>query len=143
MSTKTQDQHKILESLVSEIKGYTINGNDEKFRDGTIYNMDGAIGCVKLELAVEKSSAYLTRITGDCEGVLEWDRENLIGVDLLSLFNVPKSTINEAFTQLEKNQFYFKVNKIKTQKGKDIIINSILMWREKGRKIVEFIWKPI
>jgi hypothetical protein len=130
-----------IDHLLSSIKGYALEGNNDKFNDGTIYNLDGVQGLVKLDLVVEGSTAYLTRLTGDCEGVLEWDRKLLIGADLLTLFNVPQSVINEAFEGLNANGFYLKQNTFKNQKGSYIKTTSILMWREKGKRIVEFIWK--
>ena len=130
-----------IDHLLSSIKSYALEGNNDKFNDGTIYNLDGVQGLVKLDLVVEGSTAYLTRLTGDCEGVLEWDRKLLIGADLLTLFNVPQSVINEAFEGLESNGFYLKQNTFKNQKGVYIWTTSILMWREKGKRIVEFIWK--
>jgi hypothetical protein len=130
-----------IDHLLSSIKSYALEGNNDKFNDGTIYNLDGVQGLVKLDLVVEGSTAYLTRLTGDCEGVLEWDRKLLIGADLLTLFNVPQSVINEAFEGLEANGFYLKHNTFKNQKGSYIKTTSILMWREKGKRIVEFIWK--
>ena len=130
-----------IDHLLSSIKGYALDGNNDKFNDGTIYNLDGVQGLVKLDLVVEGSTAYLTRLTGDCEGVLEWDRKLLIGADLLTLFNVPQSVINEAFEALNTNGFYLKQNTFKNQKGSYIKTTSILMWREKGKRIVEFIWK--
>jgi hypothetical protein len=130
-----------IDHLLSSIKSYALEGNNDKFNDGTIYNLDGVQGLVKLDLVVEGSTAYLTRLTGDCEGVLEWDRKLLIGADLLTLFNVPQSVINEAFEGLSANGFYLKHNTFKNQKGSYIKTTSILMWREKGKRIVEFIWK--
>jgi len=130
-----------IDHLLSSIKSYALDGNNDKFNDGTIYNLDGVQGLVKLDLVVEGSTAYLTRLTGDCEGVLEWDRKLLIGADLLTLFNVPQSVINEAFEGLSANGFYLKHNTFKNQKGSYIKTTSILMWREKGKRIVEFIWK--
>jgi len=130
-----------IDHLLSSIKSYALEGNNDKFNDGTIYNLDGVQGLVKLDLVVEGSTAYLTRLTGDCEGVLEWDRKLLIGADLLTLFNVPQSVINEAFEGLNANGFYLKHNTFKNQKGSYIKTTSILMWREKGKRIVEFIWK--
>jgi hypothetical protein len=130
-----------IDHLLSSIKGYALEGNNDKFNDGTIYNLDGVQGLVKLDLVVEGTTAYLTRLTGDCEGVLEWDRKLLIGADLLTLFNVPQSVINEAFEGLNANGFYLKQNTFKNQKGAYIKTTSILMWREKGKRIVEFIWK--
>jgi hypothetical protein len=134
-------QHNTIDHLLSSIKSYALDGNNDKFNDGTIYNLDGVQGLVKLDLVVEGTTAYLTRLTGDCEGVLEWDRKLLIGADLLTLFNVPQSVINEAFEGLEANGFYLKQNTFKNQKGVYIKTTSILMWREKGKRIVEFIWK--
>jgi hypothetical protein len=130
-----------IDHLLSSIKSYALEGNNDKFNDGTIYNLDGVQGLVKLDLVVEGSTAYLTRLTGDCEGVLEWDRKLLIGADLLTLFNVPQNVINEAFEGLNANGFYLKHNTFKNQKGSYIKTTSILMWREKGKRIVEFIWK--
>jgi hypothetical protein len=130
-----------IDHLLSSIKSYALEGNNDKFNDGTIYNLDGVQGLVKLDLVVEGTTAYLTRLTGDCEGVLEWDRKLLIGADLLTLFNVPQSVINEAFEGLNANGFYLKHNVFKNQKGAYIKTTSILMWREKGKRIVEFIWK--
>ena len=130
-----------IDHLLSSIKSYALEGNNDKFNDGTIYNLDGVQGLVKLDLVVEGTTAYLTRLTGDCEGVLEWDRKLLIGADLLTLFNVPQNVINEAFEGLNTNGFYLKQNTFKNQKGSYIKTTSILMWREKGKRIVEFIWK--
>jgi hypothetical protein len=130
-----------IDHLLSSIKSYALEGNNDKFNDGTIYNLDGVQGLVKLDLVVEGTTAYLTRLTGDCEGVLEWDRKLLIGADLLTLFNVPQRVINEAFEGLNTNGFYLKQNTFKNQKGSYIKTTSILMWREKGKRIVEFIWK--
>lgn len=130
-----------IDHLLSSIKSYALEGNNDKFNDGTIYNLDGVQGLVKLDLVVEGTTAYLTRLTGDCEGVLEWDRKLLIGADLLTLFNVPQNVINEAFEGLTTNGFYLKQNTFKNQKGVYIKTTSILMWREKGKRIVEFIWK--
>jgi hypothetical protein len=130
-----------IDHLLSSIKSYALEGNNDKFNDGTIYNLDGVQGLVKLDLVVEGTTAYLTRLTGDCEGVLEWDRKLLIGADLLTLFNVPQSIINDAFEGLNTNGFYLKHNTFKNQKGVYIKTTSILMWREKGKRIVEFIWK--
>jgi hypothetical protein len=138
---KSHTQHNTIDHLLSSIKSYALEGNNDKFNDGTIYNLDGVQGLVKLDLVVEGTTAYLTRLTGDCEGVLEWDRKLLIGADLLTLFNVPQSVINEAFEGLESNGFYLKQNTFKNQKGVYIWTTSILMWREKGKRIVEFIWK--
>jgi hypothetical protein len=138
---KSHTQHNTIDHLLSSIKSYALEGNNDKFNDGTIYNLDGVQGLVKLDLVVEGTTAYLTRLTGDCEGVLEWDRKLLIGADLLTLFNVPQSVINEAFEGLEANGFYLKHNTFKNQKGSYIKTTSILMWREKGKRIVEFIWK--
>jgi hypothetical protein len=130
-----------IDHLLSSIKSYALEGNNDKFNDGTIYNLDGVQGLVKLDLVVEGTTAYLTRLTGDCEGVLEWDRKLLIGADLLTLFNVPQNVINDAFEGLNANGFYLKQNTFKNQKGAYIKTTSILMWREKGKRIVEFIWK--
>jgi hypothetical protein len=138
---KSHTQHNTIDHLLSSIKSYALEGNNDKFNDGTIYNLDGVQGLVKLDLVVEGATAYLTRLTGDCEGVLEWDRKLLIGADLLTLFNVPQSVINEAFEGLNANGFYLKQNAFKNQKGAYIKTTSILMWREKGKRIVEFIWK--
>jgi hypothetical protein len=138
---KSHTQHNTIDQLLSSIKSYALEGNNDKFNDGTIYNLDGVQGLVKLDLVVEGSTAYLTRLTGDCEGVLEWDRKLLIGADLLTLFNVPQNVINEAFEGLNANGFYLKQNTFKNQKGGYIKTTSILMWREKGKRIVEFIWK--
>jgi hypothetical protein len=138
---KSHTQHNTIDHLLSSIKSYALEGNNDKFNDGTIYNLDGVQGLVKLDLVVEGTTAYLTRLTGDCEGVLEWDRKLLIGADLLTLFNVPQSVINEAFEGLNANGFYLKQNTFKNQKGSYIKTTSILMWREKGKRIVEFIWK--
>jgi hypothetical protein len=138
---KSHTQHNTIDHLLSSIKSYALEGNNDKFNDGTIYNLDGVQGLVKLDLVVEGTTAYLTRLTGDCEGVLEWDRKLLIGADLLTLFNVPQSVINEAFEGLNANGFYLKHNVFKNQKGAYIKTTSILMWREKGKRIVEFIWK--
>jgi hypothetical protein len=133
--------HNIIDYLISDIQGYALKGNNDKFNDGTIYNLDGVKGLVKLDLVIEGNSAHLTRLTGDCEGVLGWQREHLIGADLLELFNVPAATINEAFKALNDFGFYRKSNIIKSQKGENIKLDSILMWRETGKRIVEFIWK--
>jgi len=138
---KSHTQHNTIDHLLSSIKSYALEGNNDKFNDGTIYNLDGVQGLVKLDLVVEGATAYLTRLTGDCEGVLEWDRKLLIGADLLTLFNVPQNVINEAFEGLNANGFYLKQNTFKNQKGVYIRTTSILMWREKGKRIVEFIWK--
>jgi hypothetical protein len=138
--TNSKEHSIIIDSFLGELNKYTEN-NTVHVYDGTIKNFTGVKKACKLELSIIGNKAILEHLTGDVEGVIGWREDELIGCDLLVLMHIDKNLVNKAFEELEKNNFFYKENTFVGSDGRERHTQSILMWRIKGKKLVEIIWQ--
>jgi transcriptional regulator with PAS, ATPase and Fis domain len=132
---------KIIDQLLSNSKSFITNTQTQTPENATIKDFTGVKTACKIELSIVDNAAILTHIKGNTEDVLGWQREKLIGKDLLALMGVKTETVNKAYRDLQENNFAYKENTFLDQYGKEVHTQSILMWREHNSRIVEFVWR--
>jgi hypothetical protein len=107
----------------------------------TVKDFDGLVGAVKAEIMLEGKNAIVTSLQGDVIGTLGWNRSDLIGADILETLKIKKEVVDEAYKQLSQNGWALKHNEFKGMNGGVYKTTSILLWREVGKSVVEFIFR--
>jgi hypothetical protein len=107
----------------------------------TVKDFDGLVGAVKAEIMLEGKNAIVTSLQGDVIGTLGWNRSDLIGADILETLKIKREIVDEAYKQLSQNGWALKHNEFKGMNGGVYRTTSILLWREVGKSVVEFIFR--
>ena len=107
----------------------------------TVKDFDGLVGAVKAEIMLEGKNAIVTSLQGDVIGTLGWNRSDLIGADILETLKIKREVFESAFKQLSQNGWALKHNEFKGMNGGVYKTTSVILWREVGKSVVEFIFR--
>ncbi len=130
----------IIDRLIGNIRE-NVTTKGERPCAMTVKDFDGLVGAVKAEIMLEGKNAIVTSLQGDVIGTLGWNKSDLIGADILETLKIKREVVDEAYKQLSQNGWALKRNEFKGMNGGLYKTTSILLWREVGKSVVEFIFR--